>query len=285
MAALFGGFIAWNPGSCEKEYKLQPGQICMSGKLIVKGTNYKAAPANPDFFKMIPKEALLYDVVALDLDGTILDTKPYSYWAGMKAFEKLGLAQIPEERWHAAFAIENHFKNMYKSLGVPDKELVGEGFDYPFAKLWNEERIKLEKEDLPKLVPGARETIENICSLVGREHMFIVSMSKPDRIARLFKGQNMIQYFNGMFASHFDKTKTLGDLKALNPEKRTIYFSDICYDGEACKANSITFGILKHRYGFDPEKTLYEYALKHDDCVLVEGFENIPHALIEVRPC
>jgi phosphoglycolate phosphatase-like HAD superfamily hydrolase len=246
-----------------------------------RGGSATSARIDPQqFFKMLPKGALLFEVLGFDMDGTLIDSKPLTYWAGKKAFERLGIEPPTQKQWYAAFDQGDHFRVMYRNLGVPEKYLKGEGLGYEFASLWHRELTKLEGTELPKLVPGARKTIELLELVVGRKNMHIISMRDVGRTERILKKHNLIRLFNRILGDSFDKTCLLQELKNSYNGERAAYFSDIVSDGLACKNSDVTFGIVMHRYGYMPPAQLLEYAKDNPDAILIKGVRDIPYALI-----
>ena len=247
----------------------------------MRGDSVTSTRIDPQqFFKMLPKGSLLFDVLGFDMDGTLIDSKPLTYLAGKRAFKRLGIEPPTQKQWYDAFDQGDHFKVMYRNLGVPEKYLKGEGLGYEFANVWHRELTKLERTRLPKLVPGARKMIELLELVVGRKNMHIISMRDVGRTERILKRHNLIHLFNRILGDSFDKTCLLQGLKETYNGERTVYFSDITSDGPACREADITFCIVKHRYGYMPPAQLSDYARSNPDTLLIDGIKDIPFALI-----
>ena len=248
----------------------------MSEKIITKqNTDHKLL----DYYRnILTKVEPIYKVLGFDLDGTILDTKHNSYLTGMAAFRKLGLNECTEEEWHAAFDLENNFEKMHRTLGVPGKYY--KGTNSIFSKYWAEEREKLEDETVPGIILGIEETLELIKSIKGIERMCVISVGNSKRPERLLSAHGLTRYFDDIFADSIDKTNSLKELNKNG--SRAIYFSDVSFDGYACKKSGVQFGlVVDYEHGYEPKETIDRYIIEDKEVIPVDGFRNIPSALVD----
>lgn len=205
-----------------------------------------------DILKEIRKNKKVYDVILLDLDGTLTDSKEGITKSVQYALSKLGI-------------YENNLDKLEPFIGPP----LMDSFQkfYGFDKKTSEEAIKYYRDYFAnigiyknKLYPKIPELLSDLRKNGKR---LVIATSKPTVYTNeILKHFDLYSYFELIVGSNLDGTRTskfevikyaLSKLKGAKKESM-VMVGDRCYDIEGAKLNGIDS--IAVSYGFGSEKEL-----------------------------
>ena len=190
-------------------------------------------------------------LVLFDLDGVLVDSK-----------------KNMEISWSAVqknFGIKVPFKNYFKNVGLPFKEILKKNF---IKKNLNEIEITYNKEsicnfDKIKLYPGVNKTLKDLKR--RRITLGIVTSKNRSRTIKLIKKFKMniklvVPYSRKLrgkpFPNQLLKAMQMAKINKVN----TLYVADMLVDYKAAKNAKISF--LYTKYGYGKKYIFYKHCIK-----------------------
>lgn len=193
--------------------------------------------------------------LAYDLDGTLYDTLPLIFKVNGKIRRALGYQPITLTAYRNNFQTSD-WNKFYQGLGIRDED-IGR-----VISLFIQE---FKKEDLPQLIPRAKETLEESARVLGSENIYVITNEPKEKVARRFERDGLSHLLGQVHTPFEGKAKEIYSLAQAQPATPFVYVGDLVSDGEACVearklgADNVSFCGITHPQSFNTREKITSF--------------------------